>query len=147
MLVPGSGKASLEQLIGREALVTRFRHDSGMAGADLPDFLSSVHDRDPVAVTIAEDWSRHLGFTLAQACRMIDPDRIVLGGSVAALYPLVSARVRAHMTLPQVVDFPVPPIVVDANAEVGAAYGAACLMHQRFLSLDNDQLLSEEAAG
>ncbi|MCX7645179.1 MAG: ROK family transcriptional regulator [Rhodobacteraceae bacterium] len=134
MLVPGSGGISLEELIGREALVARYRAEAGRPAAEIEDFLAAVRDREPAAVLIAEDWSRHLGHTLFQACRMIDPDRIVLGGSVAALYPLVAARVAAHMATTRAVAFPVPPIAVDEDAEFGSAFGAACLMHQRFLS-------------
>ena len=144
MLVPGSGGVSLEQLIGREPLVNRYRAEAGLPGADLADFIAAVRDREPVAVTIAEDWSRHLGFTLYQACRLIDPDRIVLGGSVAALYPMVSARVATHMATRQAVDFPTPQIVVDGDAEYGSAFGAACLLHQRFLSAEGDALTPEE---
>lgn len=146
MLVPGSGGISLEQLVGREALVRRYRGEAGVPEADLSDFLSAVRDREPAAVSIAEDWSRHLGYTLFQACRLIDPERIVLGGSVAALYPMVAARVAAHMRTQQSVDFPVPEVVVDDDAEFGSAFGAACLMHQRFLSLENDFLGSDGAS-
>lgn len=144
MMVPGSGGISLEQLIGREVLVRRYRSECAAPEADLQDFLAAVRDREPLAVTIAEDWSRHLAFTLFQACRMIDPERIVLGGSVAALYPLVEARVRAHMGTRGAVAFPVPQIVVDEDAEFGSAFGAACLMHQRFLSLQNESLAGDE---
>ncbi len=142
-LVPGSGGISLEQLIGREVLVRRYRTECGNAAADFADFLAAVRDREPAAVSIAEDWSRHLGYTLFQACRLVDPERIVLGGSVAALYPMVAARVAVHMSTRQSVDFPTPVVVVDGDAEYGSAFGAACLMHQRFLSLENDALCSD----
>jgi predicted NBD/HSP70 family sugar kinase len=140
MLVPGSGGISLEQLIGREPLLQRYRNETAQPEAGLPDFLVDVRDREPGAVTLAEDWSRHLGYTLYQACRLIDPDRIVLGGSVAALYPLVSARVAVHMATRAAVEFPAPQIVVDEDAEYGSAFGAACLLHQRFLSAESDAL-------
>jgi predicted NBD/HSP70 family sugar kinase len=145
MLVPGSGGVSLEQLIGREVLIKRFRTGSSNPHADLRDFLSAVRDREPAAVSIAEDWSRHLGYTLNQACRLIDPGRIILGGSVAPLYPMVAARVAAHMSTKQAVNFPAPDIVVDEDAEFGSAFGAACLLHQRFLSLENESLGGESA--
>jgi predicted NBD/HSP70 family sugar kinase len=140
MLVPGSGGVSLEKLIGREILIKRFRSESSNPHAELQDFFNAVRDREPAAVSIAEDWSRHLGYTLNQACRLIDPERIVLGGSVAPLYPMVAARVAAHMSTKQAVNFPAPDIVVDEDAEFGSAFGAACLMHQRFLSLENEAI-------
>lgn len=140
MLLPDGQE--LEALIGREALARRFSETGDFAA-----FLKAVRDREPRAVTIAEDWSRHLAHALGQACRLIDPDRVVLGGSVAALYPLVAARVAAHMARPGGVDFPAPQIVVDDAAEFGAAHGAACLLHQRFLTLADEALsLAEDEA-
>lgn len=153
ILVPGSGGASLEQSIGRAVLIGRYRTETANPDAELQDFLGAVRDREPAAVAIAEDWARHLAFTLSQACKLIDPERVVLGGSVAALYPLVSARVAAHMGTRQevlfpstqtAVIFPAPAIAVDDDAEFGSAFGAACLLHQRFLSLENETLVREE---
>ncbi|MEZ2128831.1 MULTISPECIES: ROK family protein [unclassified Sinorhizobium] len=143
-LVPGSGGQKFEQLIGREILITQYRQATGRSDADLQEFLSDVRDRVPDAVNIAETWSRHLAYALLQACRLIDPDRIVLGGSVASLYPMVAARVAAHMSEGQNIPFPTPEIVVDGDAEFGSAFGAACILHQRFLSLENEEFGGED---
>jgi predicted NBD/HSP70 family sugar kinase len=143
-LVPGSGGQKFEQLIGREILVTQYREMTGRSEIELLDFLRDVRDRVPAAVTIAESWSRHLAYALLQACRLIDPDRIVLGGSVASLYPMVAARVAVHMAEGQSIAFPAPEIVVDEDAEFGSAFGAACLLHQRFLSLENEEFGADD---
>lgn len=145
-LVPGSNGKKLEHLIGREALLAQYRTASGRSDADLDAFLTDVHDRVPAAVNVAEDWSRNLAYALMQACRMIDPERIVLGGSVAALYPMVAARLAAHMGSERNAMFPVPEITVDDDPHYGSAFGAACLMHQRFLSLSNDSLALDDTA-
>jgi predicted NBD/HSP70 family sugar kinase len=145
-LVPGSGGQKFEQLIGREVLTRQYREATGRADADLHEFLADVRDRMPGAVNIAETWSRHLAYALLQACRLIDPERIVLGGSVAALYSMVAARVAVHMSEGQNISFPTPAIVVDDDAEFGSAFGAACMMHQRFLSHDNEEFGGEDGA-
>ncbi|MBB2752702.1 UNVERIFIED_ORG: putative NBD/HSP70 family sugar kinase [Rhizobium aethiopicum] len=145
-LVPGSGGQKFEQLIGREVLIRQYREAVGREDADLQDFLGDVRDRVPAAVNIAETWSRHLAYALLQACRLLDPDRIVLGGSVASLYPMVAARVAVHMSEGQNIAFPTPEIVVDDDAEFGSAFGAACMLHQRFLSLENEEFGSEDGA-
>ncbi|HMR62002.1 ROK family protein, partial [Amaricoccus sp.] len=132
--------------IGLELLLKRYRGVAGTGDATLAGLLADVRDRAPAAVAIAEDWARHLAFALVQACRLVDPDRIVLGGSVAGLYPMVSARVAFHMETLQADSFPLPEIVLHEAAETGAAYGAACMLHQRFLSLEND-LLAGDAMG
>lgn len=136
---PDPDSAELEETIGLGGLLRRWeRSNAADRPATLAGLLSAVRDRVPAAVQVAEEWARLLAFALVQACRIVDPDRIVLGGSVAALYPLVAARVAFHMEAFQSEDFPQPEIAVHAAAETGAAYGAACMLHQRFLSLADD---------
>lgn len=143
--MPGSSGKKLEHLIGREAVVGQYRAAVNSGDVELEQFLSDVNDRVPAAVNVAEEWSRNLAYALMQACRLIDPERIVLGGSVAALYPLVAARVAAHMSGDRSGMFLTPEIVVDDDAQFGSAFGAACLMHQRFLSLSNEALAADDA--
>lgn len=134
---------NLEQAFGRERLLTLYRRH--VADADLARFLGDVRDRVPEAVQIAEEWSSHFAFAVVQISRLVDPNRIVLSGSVAELYPLVAARVDAHIRALQAETFPIPDIIFNESAGYGAAFGAACMMHQRFMSLDNDQMLPKDA--
>lgn len=134
--LPGGGE--LEQVLGLEQLLRRYG-SQGSLGA----FLADVRDRVPAAVEVAEGWARDLAGALVVACRLIDPNRIVLGGSVAALYPLVAARVGHYMRVGQAKTFPLPEIEVDETAEAGAAFGAACMLHRRFLSLENQSLVDQ----
>lgn len=141
-----------EQLLGLGHLLRRYREEGAAGdatggasgGATLAGFLDHVRDRVPAAVGIAEDWSRDLAHAIATACRLIDPNRIVLGGSVAALYPLVAARVAHYLGAAQAPSFPVPAITVHEAPETGAAFGAACMLHQRFLSLENQTLTDQQ---
>ena len=139
MLVPDPGAPGrlrpLEAVIGLEAVLAAYAAEAGLERPALAEFLARVRDREPAAVTVAEGWSRTLAFALVQVCRLIDPEHIVLGGSLAALYPLVTARVIAHVRAIQEASFPLPSIVTD-EAEWGSAFGAACMLHQRFLSLE-----------
>ena len=140
--MPDPHCAELEEMIGLDRLLERYGAVAPR-NATLSGLLAEVRDRAPAAVAIAEDWARHLAFALVQTCRLIDPNRIVLGGSVAGLYPMVAARVAFHMEALQAESFPQPEIVVQEAAETGAAYGAACMLHQRFLSLENDQFADD----
>ncbi|MET0259419.1 MAG: ROK family transcriptional regulator [Methylobacterium sp.] len=137
------GERSLEQVIGREAILSAYRRASPRSDPSFEQFLADVEDRAPAAVAIGETWAKALAFGLVQACRIVDPDRIVLGGSVALLYPLVAARVAFHLAEIQEPSFPMPSIVVNENAAFGSAFGAACMMHQRYLSLES-QRFSED---
>ncbi|MBB5220917.1 putative NBD/HSP70 family sugar kinase [Amaricoccus macauensis] len=139
MLVPDWAEAGrmrpLETVIGLEAVLAAYAAGRGVERSTLAEFLARVRDREPAAVMIAESWSRTLAFALVQAARLIDPDHVVLGGSLAALYPLVSARVIAHVRAIQEATFPIPAIVTH-QSEWASAFGAACMLHQRFLSLE-----------
>ena len=147
LLAPEGGGAELEQLIGRERILGRHRAATGRAGADLGDLLTDLRQRVPHAVALGEDWARHLGQALVQACRILDPNRIVLGGAVAALYPLVADQVAAQMRAAQAPSFPVPEIVLDEGAATGSAFGAACMMHQRFLAGTGDRVADPDQGG
>ena len=145
--VAGAGPdRTLEQVIGLEAIMAAYRKVATVGQPTLDDFLANVRDRAPSAVAIAEEWAKALAFGLVQACRMIDPDEIVLGGAVAALYRLVAARVAAHMRQAQEPSFPLPSIVVNREAAFGSAFGAACMMHQRYLSLESHRFADEAAS-
>ncbi len=141
MHVPTDGEAThnLEQLIGLERVLAAYAARSGHAEAALADFLAGVLDREPGAVAVAENWSRALAYALVQTSRVIDPDHIVLGGSLAPLYPLVAARVAAHIRALQEPSFPPPVVITHDTADVGAAFGAACMLHQRYLSLEGQR--------
>jgi predicted NBD/HSP70 family sugar kinase len=129
----GDGR-TLEQAIGLEWVLGEYRALAGHANGQLDEFLQDVRDRAPGPVAIADEWARVLAYALVQASRLIDPNRIVLGGSVAALYPMVAARVAAYIKGGQEETFPTPGITVDTEASAGSAFGAACMMHQLYLS-------------
>lgn len=141
---PHADAPILEHQIGLWRLLRDYRAHAPDANAGLTDLLQAVRDREPRAVAIAEDWARALAFALTQACRIIDADHIVLGGSVAALYPLVSARLLAHLRGFQEDSFPLPTITAAEDIALGAAFGAACMMHQRYLSPDSDRFAEAE---
>jgi predicted NBD/HSP70 family sugar kinase len=135
----GAAGCPLERIIGLEGLIARYRAVLGDPEAGFARFVSDVRDRVPSAVEIAEEWAKELAFGIAQVCRVVDPDRIMLGGSVAALYPLVAARVAFHLTQVQGEGFPRPEITVNEYAAYGSAFGAACMLHRRYLSLESQR--------
>jgi predicted NBD/HSP70 family sugar kinase len=131
---PGGDGLMVEQSIGLQSVLGEYRALTGRANARLEEFLADVRDRAPGPVALADGWARVLAFALVQASRLIDPDRIVLGGALAALYPLVEARVAAYIRAGQEETFPTPEITLAAEASAGSAFGAACMAHQFYLS-------------
>ncbi|MCM2474249.1 ROK family transcriptional regulator [Rhizobium sp. CG5] len=134
---------SLENVLGLDCILAAYRAVSTQPEPNLAAFLADVRDRVPGAVAIAEEWARALAFGLIQTCRVIDADRVVLGGSVAALYPLMAARVLHHIRCMQEASFPMPVIETNDDETVGPAFGAACILHQLFLSADSSRLVEE----
>ncbi|WP_151719480.1 ROK family transcriptional regulator [Gemmobacter serpentinus] len=140
MLLPGTNGRAVEREIGRDTLLARYRARPGNAAGSLSDLLRDLADHAPHAMTVADEWGRSLASLLTQVARVLDPNRIVLGGSVAALYPLIAARIDRFLAEAQAPQFPRPSIELDPNQSGGAAYGAACMLHRRFLSLENQRL-------
>lgn len=135
----GRKRRSLEQVIGLENVLGRYRDATG-SSSDLAGFLADVSAGHANALRIANEWADMLAYGLVQACRVIDADRIVLGGSLAALYPLVTEQVRLSMASLQEASFPLPDIAVTDLEGSGPAFGAACILHQRYLSLESQRL-------
>lgn len=133
--------AELEEVLGRDYLMHKYRRANGGSPVSVGSFLAAVTQGETKAVEIAQDWADDLAQAIVSACRLLDPNRVVLGGALAALYPLVAARVLARIGELQAATFPIPEIVVHGAAESGAAFGAACMLHRRFLSLENETLL------
>ncbi len=138
--MPGRDERNLEQAIGLGRTLALYRSSTNREDVGLEDFLTDVRDRVPDAVTIAEDWAQALAFAVVQVSCLIDPDRIVLGGAMAELYPLVAARVAAHIREMKVEGLRSPEIMMSEDQAHGAAFGAACIMHQHFFSLENERL-------
>jgi len=141
MLVPDDQGREIESLLGLDHLLSQYCSNIGHNDCSFDSLLTDVRDRVPQAVLIADEWARYLGLLLRQASCIIDPNRIVLGGSVSALYPLVAARVASYLGLGEATHFALPEIIYHDDAEKGSAFGAACMLHQRFLSLNSSRIL------
>lgn len=135
----GRKRPALEQVIGLENVLGRYREATG-SPSNLAGFLADVEAGRANAVRIANEWADTLAYGLVQACRVIDADRVVLGGSLAALYPLVTEQVMQTMLSLQNASFPLPDIAVTDLEGSGPAFGAACILHQRYLSLESQRL-------
>lgn len=127
----------LEEVLGRVHVERQYRAASGQDDATIDSFLDALRSGKPEALEIAGDWAKTLAQAIVVACRLIDPNRVVLGGRLSAIYPMVASRVLRHIHELQAATFPVPDIVVHQAAESGAAFGAACMLHRRFLALES----------
>ena len=87
--------------------------------------IEAAERGEPVAVRAVDEVSALLGRGLAGLVNLLDPDRILLGGLLAKLYPLAARRIAAELTersfLERAVPVPVLPAALDAAALLGAA--------------------------
>ena len=126
----------LESYIGKDAVLARYRNNGGPASADLLQLLAALRARERIALRTAAEWGDRLAHGLTLVVHVVNPGRIVVGGSVAAIYPHVAERVREAMRKEFLEGFPLPDIEASRLGTAGTAYGAACLLHQRMFSVD-----------
>ncbi|MGV1861550.1 ROK family transcriptional regulator [Agrobacterium rhizogenes] len=122
----------LETLIGKDAVLDLYEEFGGPR--DLDHLLSSIAAKHDGAVKAATIWADALSYGVAQIIKFFDPAVIVLGGSVAPIYNHVASQVDHYLDVALIQGLPKPRIEVSGRGGEGAAYGAACLMHQRLFS-------------
>ncbi|HWG25932.1 ROK family protein [Actinospica sp.] len=87
--------------------------------------IEAAERGDPAATQAVDHISTLLGSGIAGLINVLDPDRILLGGLLAKLYPLGAARIAAEMAersfLERAVPVPVLPATLDCAALLGAA--------------------------
>lgn len=141
---PVGADGHLERRIGKDAVLARYRAHGAPRSADLPHLLAALRAREPAAVRTAREWADHLARGLTAITDVLAPGRIVLGGSVAPLYPLVADRVEAAMEAELLEGLPVPRIEVSRLGPEGAAFGGACLLHQSLFAVDEGRVHARE---
>ncbi|MFT3847743.1 MAG: ROK family transcriptional regulator [Propionivibrio sp.] len=128
----------LESYIGKEAVLARYEANGGTATPDFNVFLQALEQKEKEAVKTAHDWADRLAQGLTQVIHVINPGRIVLGGSVAQIYQYVQNRVQSTVEREFLAGFPLPDIGLPSSNTGGTAFGAACLLHQFMFSIDED---------
>ena len=80
------------------------------------------------------DWAHYTARSLSILCCLLEPEEIVVGGSVSALFSHVAAAVEAELQESLIDGFPMPRIILAPETQGRPALGAACLLHQQMLS-------------
>lgn len=90
-------------------------------------------------------WARALATGLANAAHLLDPDRIVLGGPLSALYPLVADQIDAHLKSLMLQGHARPSLHLARFGAEGAAIGAAARLREALFALPDLQQPSPAA--
>jgi predicted NBD/HSP70 family sugar kinase len=133
-----------ETFVGKDALLARYAHVGGRADT-IDGFLAALGAGDPAATMAAGDWAHWLARGLISLTCVLQPGRIILAGSVSALYPVVAAQIDAAFASMLVEGYPVPGIEASSGGRDGPALGAAYLLHQALLSGDPTVRLNDSA--
>jgi predicted NBD/HSP70 family sugar kinase len=128
---------SLESFVGRDALLARHRFHGGSA-TSVDDFIGVLKLDATSAVTTMTEWSHYLGRGLATLTSVLNPQKIILGGPVAALFEYAENHVLTSIQRHLLPGHPRPEVELSSLGADGPAIGAASLLHRAMLSFDED---------
>lgn len=128
-------RGSFEGYVGRQAVLARHRHHGGDTGS-VREFLDILAAGDAAARATLADWAHHLGRGLASLASILNPERIVLGGAVAALFAQAEQAVAASLRRHMPPGSRVPRVVLSALGSEAPAIGAALMLHRDAFALD-----------
>lgn len=123
----------LESYVGKQALLARDAWRTGVPRS-LDALLAALAIGEDAARRTAADWGKWLARGLTAATCLLEPQRIIIGGSVGAVYPFVADAVESAVRAALVEGYPMPAIQTAAADVNRPALGAAYLLHQAMLS-------------
>lgn len=134
----------LESYIGKDAILARYRANGAEPDVDIDHLIQALARGDAIAMKTAQAWGQGLASGLIQLTSVLNPGLIILGGSVAPVFPYVAGEVEQAMQREFLEGFPMPKIEVSSLGVAGPALGAALLMHQRMFSIDESAIYASE---
>ena len=133
MIVSVRGRAGpLEAMAGAAGFPHAMR--AGMSVAQgVATLLASLNT--PQTQAALDLWTEALAIGLANAAHLLDPDRIVLGGPLSALYPHVADRLKDRLAALMLQGHATPSLHLARYGDEGAAIGAAARLRARMFAL------------
>ena len=128
-------RGSLESFVGRQAVLERFRQLGGVE-TDLAGFIAAVDRGDEPAKSTLLDWAKYLGRACATITSLLNPERIVLGGAVAALLSRARSELLESMRENLLQGSHEALVEVSTMGPEAPATGAALMLHREFFELD-----------
>ena len=126
---------TLESFVGLRGLLARDRIHGGQAET-LGDFIEAVKAGHPAALKAKADWSHWLGRGLAALVSILDPESIVIGGSLVALIPFAEKEIVQAIVTHLLPGHPHPLIRTSERGADGPAIGGAVILLRDFLAID-----------
>lgn len=130
---PGQGRVGkFEAMAGAAGFPAVMRPGTPVAEG-VATLLASLNS--PETQTALSLWARALATGLANAAHLLDPERIVLGGPLSALFPAVAAEVRARLAALMLQGHAPPALHLARYGAEGAAIGAAARLREGLFTL------------
>jgi glucokinase len=130
------GLLGMESLVGGPALALRARElataegGTGLRWDDAAAVFAAAEGRNPIAVRVIDELLEHVAMTVVDVCAVLDPERVVLDGSVgrslAPYLPRLADLVELSLLYPP--DLRISALAPNA-ALVGAVGEAVRLLH------------------
>ena len=133
-------KGSLESYIGREAVMSRYKHHHG-GEVSLDELIQALHRGEKNAVSTFKDCAHYLARGLSTLTSVLNPQKFVLGGPVAGFFSHDPKFIQTQIAANLLPHHPLPELHFSPLGSYGPAIGAACLMHREFLSMDESLVL------
>jgi len=130
----------LENHVGKDAVLALYRTAISHPAAEFEQMMAAIARKEPAALKTAHAWGQTLAQALTQISAVLNPQRIILGGSVAALFPPVADEIQTRLGHELIDGFTVPEIKVSLSGAESTALGAALMMHRHFFTLDENLL-------
>jgi predicted NBD/HSP70 family sugar kinase len=126
---------ALERAIGARGIVERYEAAGGLKGLSVPAIFERLGVGDGAAVAAIDETARLLTMAIAAVCAIVDPEQIVLGGSIGARAELIE---RVERLLPQCMARPAPilrSVLQDRATIVGALATALSRLHNQLFGV------------
>ncbi len=131
----GYRNGTLETAIGSVAILDRYRGFGGTEAADVRDVFEGLARGDRAAQATLDETARILAQALMAIRAILDPDRVVLGGSIGVRTELIE-RVRDMLGRVMTDPLPVEPSALGSRAALIGAVGVAlAALHESMFGL------------
>lgn len=119
-------RGCLETLVGGPYLLELLRH-SHPDLRTVEDLVARAVEGDGGCRRVLADAARHIGFVAANLCNVVNPERVVVGGDLAAAGELLIEPLRTAMARYAVISVAKTPVIAAQTADRAEVLGALVL--------------------
>jgi len=130
----------LENHVGKDAVLAQYRAAISSTTVEFDELIAAVERAEPAALKTVHAWGQTMAQALTQISTILNPRRIILGGSVSALFARVADEINTRLGHELIDGFTLPEIRVSTLGAESTALGAALMMHRHFFTLDEEVL-------